>query len=199
MNSYLRDTANTCMDILRSLPMVKSCALYGSIVNNTEDELSDIDIQVDVSGYDNGKFMLEVPHLIKKNLNIIYYDFAPSLIPNIYIVSNAISSDNPFALVDIMCVAEPHCTTVLKEHAVNDIFTHALKVWVINLKHHVRGYDCYGDINRMAKRLGINDTDSKREKQLLEESLIWIEENQTDNLAKYVNSCRKKFEKLFIY
>jgi len=196
MKSYLRDTANTCMEILRSLPMVKSCALYGSIANNTDDELSDIDIQVDVSGYDNGKFMLEVPHLIKKKLNIIYYDFAPSLIPDIYIVSNVISVDNPFALVDIMCVADPHCTTVLKEHAVNDILTHTLKVWVINFKHYVRGYECYDDIHRMAKRLGIKFTDSKSEEALLDESLIWIEENQHDKFWKYVNSCRKKFKEL---
>jgi Predicted nucleotidyltransferases len=198
MNSYLRDTANTCMEILRSLPMVKSCALYGSIANNTEDELSDIDIQVDVFGYDNGKFMLEVPYLINKKLNIVYYDFAPSLIPNIYIVSNAISVDNPFALVDIMCVADPHCTTVLKDHAVNDIFTHTLKIWVINLKHHVRGYECHDAISRMAKRLGIKDTYSKSKKELLEEALIWIEENQSDKFGYYVNSCRKKFEELLI-
>ena len=192
MNLYLRDTADIYMEILRSLPMVKFCELYGSIANNTEDELSDIDIKVDVSGYDNGKFMLEVPHLIKN----IYYDFAPSLIPNAYIVSNAISVDNPFALVDIMCVADPHCTTVLKEHAVNDIFTHTLKLWVMNLKHHVRGYECYNDINRMAKRLRIKDTDTKGKDELLKETLIWIEENQTDEFESYVRSCRVKFQEL---
>ena len=52
-------------------------SLYDNIANNTEDELSDIDIKIDVSGYDNGKFMLELPHLIKK-MNVVYYDFAPS-------------------------------------------------------------------------------------------------------------------------
>lgn len=71
----------TCIDVINSFPIVNSCKLYGSLANNVEDELSDIDIKVDVSGYDNGKFMLEVPHLLKKELNIIYYDFAPVLFP----------------------------------------------------------------------------------------------------------------------
>ena len=196
MNLQLREMADKCMNVISSLPMVKYCELYGSIANNTEDEFSDIDIKVDVSGYDNGIFMLEVPHLIKDKINVIYYDFAPGLIPNSYIVSIAISIDNTFAIVDINCIAIPHCTTVLKEHAVNDVFSHTLKVWVANLKHHARGYDCYDDIVRMAKRLGIKDTGSKDEEELLEETLTWLEENQTDKLERYVNSCREKFEEL---
>ena len=196
MNFYLREMANNCMDLVNSLPMVKSCELYGSIANNTDDELSDIDIKVDVSGYDNGKFMLEVSHLIKDKMNIVYYDFAPSLIPSSYIVSIAISNENPFAMVDFNCIATPHCTTVLKEHIKNDVYSHTLKVWVANLKHHARGSECYDDVVRMAKRLGIKDIDSKDEGELLEEALIWLEENQTDILGRYVKSCREKLEEL---
>ena len=74
MNLHLRNLAMTCIDVINSFPIVNSCKLYGSLANN-------VDIKVDVSGYDNGKFMLEVPHLLKKELNIIYYDFAPVLFP----------------------------------------------------------------------------------------------------------------------
>lgn len=195
MNLHLRNLAMTCMDVINSFSMVNSCKLYGSIANNVEDELSDIDIKVDVSGYDNGKFMLEVPHLLKKELNIIYYDFAPSLIPDSYIVSVAISADNPFAIVDINSVANPHCTTITKNDVKNEIFSHTLKIWVANLKHRARGSECYNDTIRMAKRLGIY-TDFKNEDELLEEALIWLEKNTPYEFEEYVNSCRCKFEEL---
>ena len=48
----------------------------------------------------------------------------------------------------------------------------------------------------MAKRLGIKDTGLKGEEELLEETLTWLEENQTDKLERYVNSCRERFEEL---
>jgi len=129
-------------------------------------------------------------------MNVVYYDFAHSLIPNSYIVSNAINIENPFVMVDFNCIATPHCTTILKEHIINDVYSHTLKVWVANLKHHARGSECYDDIVRMAKRLGIKDIDSKDEGELLEEALIWLEVNQTDILWRYGKSCREKFEEL---
>lgn len=196
MNFKLRNTAEKCIEIISTLPVVKSCEIYGSIAKGTEDELSDIDIKVDVSGYDNGKFMLEVPHILKNELGIIYSDFAPSLAPEQYIVSNAISIENPFTIVDINCVAEPHVTTVSKQQLSNDIYTHTLKVWIANMKHFARGIDCYNDVVRMANRLRIEDVDSKIEEELLADTLHWLEENLADHLADYVDACRKKFEEL---
>lgn len=196
MNYDLRKKAQNVIDIVSKLPMVKSCQIYGSIAKGTEDDLSDIDIEVDVSGYDNGMFMLEVPHLIKNELNIIFYDFAPSLIPDNYIVSNAICDENPFAIVDLKCVATPHCNSVSKNVVINDMLSHTLKVWIANLKHRARGIECYDDIIRMAHRLNIEDINIKNEDELLEETLKWIEKHKTDNLEKYIYYCREKFEEL---
>lgn len=196
MNKALREISENCIDYLNSLPMVKHCELYGSLASGTEDELSDIDIKVDVSGCDNGSFMLEVTDLLKDKLNIIFYDYAPSLIPDQYIVSCAVSEENPFAFVDINCVATPHYTTVSRKRAVNNALTHTLKVWIANLKHYSRGADCYDDIVRMANRIGIEGVDSKVEAELLEDTLIWLEQNQTDELENYIISCREKFEEL---
>lgn len=196
MDIKLRNTSEKCIEVISALPMVKSCEIYGSIARGTEDELSDIDIKVDVSGYDNGKFMLEVPQLLKNELGIIYSDFAPSLAPEQYIVSNAISAENPFTIVDINCVAEPHHTTVSKQQMANDVYTHTLKVWIANMKHFARGIECYNDIVRMANRLRIEDVDSKIEEELLSDTLSWLEENVTDHLADYVDACREKFEEL---
>lgn len=78
----------------------------------------------------------------------------------------------------------------------NDICSHTLKVWVANLKHYVRGQDCYSDIAKMARRLSISDIDMKEEAELLEETLCWLEENHESNLSEYIQSCRRAFEDL---
>lgn len=92
-------------------------------------------------------------------------------------------------------MANPHCTTITKNDVKNDIFPHTLKIWVANLKHHVRGSECYNDTIRMAKRLGIY-TDFKNEDELLDETLIWLEKNTPYGFEEYINSCRCKFEEL---
>ena len=78
----------------------------------------------------------------------------------------------------------------------NEKYVHTLKVWTANLKHYVRGIECYDDILRMAKRLSIADIDTKDEAELLEESLCWLEDNVENNLDEYVESCRRIFEEL---
>ncbi len=198
MNNSLLNTAETIMNILNSLPQVKCCKLYGSLANGTYDELSDIDIEIDVSGYDNGKFMMELENLLYSKLNIIFTDYAPSLVPDKYIVSLAIDEENPFLILDLCCTAEPHCTTVSKQQAMsaNDFYTHILKLWVANLKHYSRGQDCYDDIFRMASKLGISDIDVKSELELLESVLLWLESNTNTKTEKYVQSCRGCFEDL---
>ena len=132
----------------------------------------------------------------ENDLNINFYDFAPSLIPAQYIVSLAVNAENPFAMVDLKCVAQPHSTSVSKADAVNDTLTHTIKVWLANVKHYARGVDCYDDIVRMARRLHIDSIDMKDEYEFLEEVLTWVENNITDDLAEYVGNCRNRFEEL---
>jgi len=198
MQNSLINKANEVISILKEIPAVKGCVLYGSLSTDTYDELSDIDIEVDVSGSDNGQFMLELTEMLKDNITIYYSDYAPSLIPDKYIVSIAIDVNNPFLIVDLSCSAVPHCTTVTKQQVMerNEKYVHTLKVWTANLKHYVRGIECYDDILRMAKRLSIADIDTKDEAELLEESLCWLEDNVENNLDEYVESCRRIFEEL---
>lgn len=194
----LKNKANEIIAILNEIPFVKKCTIYGSLANNTHDELSDIDIEVDVSGYDNGQFMLELVDLLKDKISIYYSDYAPSLIPDKYIVSFAIDKDNPFLIIDLCCIAEPHCTTVTKQQAIskNEKYSHILKLWTANLKHYVRGVECYDNIARMAKKLSIEETDTKDEVTILDEVLCWLENNVEDGLGEFVDSCRRMFEEL---
>ena len=78
----------------------------------------------------------------------------------------------------------------------NDFYTHMLKLWVANLKHHSRGQDCYDDIFRMASKIEITNIEAKNEVELLESVLIWLENNKTIETDKYLNSCREYFDKL---
>ncbi len=194
----LMNSAREIMEILNELPMVKSCELCGSLAAGRSDEFSDIDIRVDVSGYDNGRFMLEVPKLLKDKLNIVYSDYAPSLIPGNYIVSVAIDANDPFMIADLDCIAAPHCETVTKGMIENDLLCHTIKVWTADLKHFVRGKECREDIMRMARRLKGVRTDGLSESEILEECLKWMENNSRPDpgLCEIIASCRRCFEEL---
>lgn len=198
MLKSLRYRADEIITVLNEIPVVQKCTVYGSLATNTHDELSDIDITIDVSGYDNGQFMMNLVEMIRDKLHIYYFDYAPSLVPDQYIVSIAIDKDNPFLIVDLCCCAEPHCTTVTKQQVLgkNKKDSHILKVWTANLKHFVRGSECYDDIVRMAKKVSIEDIDSKDEIELLDETLRWLEENIENELDEFVESCRRQFEEL---
>ena len=198
MFNTLRDKADEIITVLNEIPVVQKCTVYGSLATDTYDELSDIDIKIDVSGYDNGQFMLELVELLRDKMQIYYFDYAPSLVPDQYIVSIAIDKNNPFLIVDLCCYAEPHCTTVTKQQVLgkNEKYSHMLKLWTANLKHCVRGNECYDDIVRMAKRVSIEDIDSKDEMELLNETLCWLEGNIENELAEFVESCRRYFEEL---
>lgn len=198
MLDSLRDKADEIIAVLSEVSIVHKCTIYGSLATDTHDELSDIDIEIDVSGYDNGQFMIELVEMLRDKLDIYYYDYAPSLVPEQYIVSIAIDKDNPFLIVDLCCCGYPHCTTVTKQQEMgkNKKYSHILKVWTANLKHWVRGSECYDDIVRMAKKISIKDIDSKDEIELLDETLCWLEENVENALDEFIESCRRHFEEL---
>lgn len=198
MNDYLRNKAQEILAILSEMTEVNHCTIYGSLSTDTCDELSDIDINIDVSGSDNGQFMIRLVEMLKEKLRVYYYDYAPSLIPDKYIVSVAIDEYNPFLIVDLQCSAEPHYTTVTKQQVaqLNNKFTHILKLWTANLKHYTRGVECYDAIVHMAHKLKLDDIDIKEETELLEDTLCWLECNASDELSTFITSCRKKFSEL---
>lgn len=198
MTEVLKEKATEIIKILDDIPDVKNCTIYGSLSANTSDSLSDIDIQIDVSGVDNGKFMLGLVEILKPKLKIYYSDYAPSLVPDRYIVSIAIDESNPFLIVDLCCVGNLHYTTVTKQDVkiLNNNFAHILKLWTANLKHFVRNKDCYDDILRMAEKINLKNVENKNALDLLSETLVWLENNVEDHLANFVASCRKKFNEL---
>ncbi len=198
MEKDLFVVAETVEKALYALPQVKRCTLYGSLAKGLQDELSDVDIEVDVSGCDNSEFALALPQLLAGTLPVVYADYAPSLAPEKYVVSLALDETDPFCIVDLCCTAQPHCATVSRQQLArcNDPVAHTFKLWTANLKHFSRGADCYDDILRMAKKLGSFRPETKGGAELLEEALCWLERNAPQEKRTLAAACRDAFERL---
>lgn len=198
MNKSLRAKASDLIEELAQIPGVHACSIYGSLLDGREDHLSDIDIEIDVSGMDNGEFALRLPEIMRRRMPIVYSDYAPSLAPDQYVVSLALDQMNPFLIADIRCFAQPHCDTVSREELQlrNHPYSHMLKLWTANLKHYARKGDCRGDILRMAQKAKINDPESKTDAELLADVLRWLEANAPSELQLSVRSCREAYERL---
>lgn len=183
----IKSFANEVCTFLRSLPEVKSCGLYGSVSDNSYDEYSDIDIEIDVSGVDNAVFSTKIPDILSEKFDVVFYDYAPSLAPEKYVVSLAMNNENPFMMVDVACTAMPHCDTVSKQqlNSLNNLYDHTLKVFVANLKHFLRGVDCYDDISKMYVRI-FRDRDVYDEEQMLNAVYEWLQENAEPRHEEYI-------------
>lgn len=175
---------------LKTFPEVKQCGLYGSLQKGNSDRYSDIDIELDVTGNDNGKFLLKLPELLSKRYQLIFYDFAPSLAPEQYVVTVAIDQENPFMLVDISCTASKVCGTVSKEELrrQNNPFDHTLKLFTANLKHYIRGMDCLDDIFKMFHRIFPKTEVSSDEKRMLEDIYFWLVRNGEKRHKTYLDA-----------
>lgn len=182
--------ANQVSAYLGALPQVKNCRFYGSLANGSFDGYSDIDVEIDVSGLDNGQFLLEIPTLISQRFPVVFFDFAPSLAPEKYVVSVAIDTENPFGIVDISCAAQPHCRTVSRQDlkAKNDPYCHILKLFTMNLKHFSRGMDCLQDIEKMYRKVFSSSSSALSREEMLLEVYRWIRENASEKQKAYVRA-----------
>jgi len=198
MNETLRAKAEWLIDILNQFPEVETCRLYGSLVKNTADALSDIDLEMDVVGMDDAAFVLTLPDRLKEKIPVFYADYAPSLAPERYVVSLALDETNPFLIADLCCHSSPHSNALTRDELRkrNDPYTHMLKLWTANLKHHARKADCREDILRMAEKLGIQEAWAFSNDVLLEKVLMWLEENAPSHLRMLAESCRKAYDSM---
>jgi len=185
-----RILAEQVISFLQRQPAVCSVTVIGSLKNGTADALSDIDLEVDVSGSDNGVFALELPALLSTRFDVLFYDYAPSLAPEKYVVTVAIDREKPFHLLDVGFTATPHGTSVSKEQLEmrNDRYVHLLKLFVANLKHHLRGLDCRKDIEKMYGKVFGADLSVSEEDMMLRAVYNWLKENASSRFASYVNT-----------
>lgn len=188
----IMDYTNQICEFLLDVPEIKNCSVVGSLSNGNSDEYSDIDIEIDVSGIDNGKFLTKIPGILAQKYHIIFADYAPSLAPQIYVVSIAISELNPFMVVDIRCIANPHMNTLSKEEisSLNNQYEHTLKLFTYNLKHFIRGKECFNDIERMHNRI-LEKRENADEHLMFSEVYNWLRDNATDKYIEYLRSLKQ--------
>ena len=180
--------AKDIFEFLNDLPEVKSCKIVGSLNNGNSDEFSDLDLVIDVSGIDNGMFLTKLPKRFEEKYDVIFHDYTPSLAPDKYIVSIAINKTNPFMIVDVSCVATPHCDSVSKQDlaSLNNKYDHTLKLFVANLKHLLRGMDCYDDIYKMYSRIFGRNLEAYDEEWMMQEVYGWLQENAESRHEEYL-------------
>ncbi len=189
-----RIKVNELMEILRQLPGVTGCHLYGSLKNHAADQYSDIDLEIDLADADPGQFILQLPNLLAAHTKILYADYAPSMAPDKYIVSVGLDETNPFLIADLCCSGgvRPSSVSTNQLKARNDPAIHLLKLWIANCKHHRREQDCRKDILRMAAKIGL--TAPKSNEKMLEDVLCWLEEHTPPALSLLIENCRNIFQ-----
>ena len=94
-----------------------------------------------------------------------------------------------FMVIDISCVATPHYNSVSKQElmSLNNMYDHALKLFVVNLKHLLRGADCYDDIYKMYSRIFGRNIEVYDEEQMLRDVYQWLHENAEHRHEKYIS------------
>ena len=186
----LVQTAQELRAYLLAQPEVTSCVLTGSVAERRHDRYSDIDMEIDVSGHDNSRYALTLPAVMARYRPVIYSDYAPSLMPDSYVVSLALSAENPFLLLDIKCTATPHCPTLQRGDFPYDVFAHTLKLLVLNTKHFLRGADCLSDIRRMYTRLYVQGAELPAD-EMLRRVYRWLTAQERADCRAYLQSLQK--------
>lgn len=190
--------AENVRSFLLNQPEVRAVTLCGSIARGNADCYSDIDLETDVSGTDNGAFLLQLPERLTETYPVIFYDYAPSLAPEKYVLSVALDEAEPFRIVDIACTAEPHVPSVSKDdlRLLNSPVDHTLKLFAANLKHFIRGTDCRRDIKKMYSRLPGASSDAHSEKEMLRFTYAWLEANCAAHQRAYTAAFRNYLESI---
>lgn len=152
--------AHNLIEYLQGQQSINSCTIHGSLSNGMADEYSDIDLQVDVSGHDNGKMTLMLPYIVAKHFPIAYVAFAPKFAPDLYWVSLAISQTSIFHFIDIECLATPHVLSLQKEdiRRITNWTSLYTKLLIGCLKNYMRQKDCSVELQFLARQLHVDTT-----------------------------------------
>jgi predicted nucleotidyltransferase len=184
------------LNFLKALPEVKSCTLHGSLASNSSDEYSDIDLRVDVSGCDNGKFMLQLPDLLSKVFDIGYFAYAPKFVPDLYLITIFFVGSFIFHFVDIECLATPHFASVTREELVNSPAKEnvVFKMALLELKSYFRRKAFSPTIERLFKMVAKTEASIASEKG----RLVAIFDYFVKNTNKFVSDSAIKAKELLI-
>ena len=92
-------------------------------------------------------------------------------------------------------MATPFHNTVTAEElrSLNNLYDHTLKVFAANLKHYLRGAECYGDIVKMYGRIFQKQQDTLSEEAMLKQVYGWLKENGEERHKEYLTGFENYF------
>ena len=158
------EVAHKVIDLFKDLEEVQEVFLRGSLAGGTIDRYSDIDIGIDVSGYDNARFTQTIIDRMSQTFDLHFYDWATSLLPDSYVLTFFIKDLPVFWNVDFDCTATPHAGTLQRDTMRNalNMVTHTLKAWVHMNKYYIRGQEGIEDRIRQRGEQWLPDQDTSQ-------------------------------------
>lgn len=153
-----RADAGRILQTLRALDFVESACLTGSFSRGCADRYSDIDIALAPRNMAPDEALLRSCEALKREHEVLWLDFAPSLMPQKYVASLFFAgTGNPFRYVDIALMGDGRVTCPPEAFA-NDPAVHLVKLWLMNFKHGLRGSEGFqADFARMLRRAGVEE------------------------------------------
>lgn len=188
------ETANTIIAVFQKHPKVRHAFLRGSLNKfGFADDYSDIDIGIDVSGFDNGDFAQQIPSLMQKNFDILFYDWSTSLFPKEYVLTFILKGFPVFWIVDIQCIATPHSPSI--NQVLTNEYHHLLKLWILNLKYYLRGNNgAEDDIRKLANKVFDSNMQHKDSFLLMSDILLEIKTHIEPETLPFIERCEEELK-----
>ncbi|MDA3838240.1 MAG: hypothetical protein PF574_04585 [Candidatus Delongbacteria bacterium] len=194
MESYSnpRDFAFKIIELVKTTN-IEQVELIGSLAENNFDEYSDIDIELK----DNKQSPVEIISIalnsISAKYDILFSDWAKSLLPEKYVLSGFLKQENIFRFIDLTCYKDANFSDTPRDQLPQDKIYHIFKLWICNAKQEIRKRDDRNYIDLLFAKLFI-ENDSISNKTKFEKVLEWLHTN-SDN-SYLLNECDRIMDKI---
>ena len=185
------ELASTIIDLLRSSE-INSIELVGSLSENKIDKYSDIDFMLkdtNSSPLDNINIALGI---IQDNFEVVFFDWAKSLLPEKYVFSVFLKQNNIFWFVDLTCCRDAKYSNVNRDLLPQDKIYHIFKLWICNAKQQIRKREERNHIDIVYQRIFTDIKISNKEKYA--KILDWLSKNSNDEYL--LNKCSQIMKKI---
>jgi predicted nucleotidyltransferase len=184
--------ANSIVNLLQSSD-IENIKLVGSISENKSDEYSDIDIELKDhkrSPVENINIAL---NFLSEKYNVLFSDWAKSLLPEKYVLSVFLKQKNIFSYIDLSCYQDINFPDVARDRLPQDKVYHIFKLWICNAKQEIRQRHDRNLIDSLySKFYDINDSTPNSKK--FEKILDWLHKNSDNEYL--LNEFDKIIEKI---
>lgn len=190
-------TAHQILAIVRSDTRVRKAFLRGSLVDGHVDAYSDIDVGIDVSGYDNAAYCQVIIETMSRSFDLHFYDWRGSLMPQSYVLAFYIKGLPIFWNVDVECTATPHHGTLTRHGVKRDTVASFLKLWAMNAKYLLRNAPgIEQQVKDFAKRaLGIEAPEHMASVEVMAAVLNHLRTNAHPRHSEFIDACQDVHER----